>query len=112
MQGAEGYEQCNKNELISAPPQKTKTVQGITICGFRKQRARINQPRPSDANLKRVLAACQLCARSSHPITTTLIGSPSGQYIVTRIELMARAKSCGVRASHPGIRLGLVIMRA
>jgi hypothetical protein len=24
MQGAEGYEQCNKNELIPAPPQKDK----------------------------------------------------------------------------------------
>ena len=69
MQGAESSEHCNKNELIPALPQKGENFcQEITIAGFRMWNnayASINRG-PAHANLKRVLAACPLRARSGH----------------------------------------------
>src|SRR6202163_2313021 len=51
-----------------------------------------------------------LCARSSHSITwhNALIGSsPSGRYIVARMEPTARAKRVDVHARPTAIRLGV-----
>ena len=48
--GAESSEQCNKNKLIPAPPQKDKTSGSrnhYRQISHVEQRVRINQPRPS-----------------------------------------------------------------
>jgi len=68
MHGAEGSEQCNKNELIPAPPQKDKngSRNHYLWISHAEQRIRINQPRPSARDLQRVLAACPLCVASRH----------------------------------------------
>jgi hypothetical protein len=53
MQGAESSEECNKNELIPAPPQKDKNGSknhNLWIPHV-EQRVRINQPRPNAREL-------------------------------------------------------------
>src|SRR3977135_779862 len=84
MQGAESSEQCNKNELILAPPQKNKNVwfkeslSADCACGTaRTHQSNIGQ---AHANLKRLLAACPLRATSGHsqgdkPSAETLVPS-------------------------------------
>ena len=54
MHRAENSEQCNKNELIPAPPQKDKngSRNHYLWISHVEQRVRINQPRPSARELE------------------------------------------------------------
>jgi hypothetical protein len=54
MHLAESSEQCNKNELIPAPPQKDKngSKNHYLWISHVEQRVRINQPRPSARDLE------------------------------------------------------------